>query len=126
MAHPPDMPDEGGQRHGGHGGEKVGRRTGQSGQGHTLLGVLEVAHIHRYRLGPAHLGNEHHDQAHRVQVLDGIQGQAPRLLGRGIAKPPCHKSVRQLVERDAQQGSDSADQQRNQAPPVHVLREICK
>ena len=77
------------------GGEEVGRRSGQGGKRHSLPGVLKIAHIHRHRLGPAHLGHKHHQQTHHIQMPDGIEGQPPGIFGRGISQSPSHKAVGQ-------------------------------
>ena len=78
---------------------------------HIEARMVEVAEIHRHRLGVAeqerrvreqqHGGQDH--GAERVDMLQRVEADAPKLPGGVVTEPVCDKAVRGLMEGDGDQ-----------------------
>lgn len=97
-----------------------------SGQCHAAFGVFEVIRIDRHRLGPAHTGHDHHQQAKRVDVADGIPAQASAIAGCVIPQTIRRKAVGALVKDNADQRSYRLKHQRPKRRQIQILKKILK
>lgn len=70
---------------------------------HALLGLAEVAGVHRHGLGPAKPHHHHHEQAKGVQMVNGIEGQPVTLLRGGVPQPVGRQAMADLMDHQAQQ-----------------------
>ncbi|MPM34715.1 hypothetical protein SDC9_81302 [bioreactor metagenome] len=99
--------------------DEVGQRTGQRYPDHVALGIAQMREIHRHRFGIAEQEcagrgeiqqQRHQNRADRINVLDGVQRNAPRHQRRVVAEVPGHIAVRGLVHRDGEQHRQGIDE----------------
>jgi len=89
---------------------------------HVGLGLAQAAEIDRHRLGPSEQdpgaaekraqcqnASRHEQGAHRVDMLDRVERDAPGQMRGGIAKVPCDIAMRRLVQGDREQHRDGPD-----------------
>ncbi|MFR1232459.1 MAG: hypothetical protein ACLSCQ_01975 [Evtepia gabavorous] len=84
-----------------------------------LLGLAEVAGVHRHGLGPAKPHHHHHEQAKGVQMVNGIEGQPVTLLRGGVPQPVGRQAMADLMDHQAQQHRHDPQRHRAHAGPVH-------
>ena len=69
-----------------------------------------MMHIHRHRLCPAYMKHQHHQKAHGVKMLKGIEREPPSVLRSIVPKAVSRIAVAQFMESDAQKRRNKAQQ----------------
>ena len=93
-----------------HGSDHIADWTGQGGENIVAHKILEVAGVHRGRLGPAnerdvghHRHQRQHDGAHRIDMLDGVECNPAQHARRLVTQTRSHPSVCRLVKAEREQ-----------------------
>ena len=92
------------------GQEGIGHDPRGGNQDQTFARVIQVVEVHRDGFGPAEAKKEEHQCPDRVEVLERIQAEPPKPLGRGVPHLTRHPPMGELMEDNRiEKGNDQED-----------------
>ena len=89
------------------------------------LGAVDPRHavgIDGHGLGPAEVGHHHHHEAHRFQMVQGVQADAAHAPGRVVPQPISRQGVAALMDRDGDQRRPGKHQPFDDPAQVDALK----
>ena len=91
------------------GEDQIGKGTRQSRQRHIPLGIFEIPHVDGDGMCPTESAKKHAKKSDGMEMLEGVQGEAPHVFRRRVSELIRRVSVGGLVNRQREKNDGKAE-----------------